>query len=107
MPLGHLRHVLPAYQPRTNARQLSLMPIRMQHEERLGNHQAQHRVAQKLQPLVIARNAISVPVDRGLNRSATCALIRMLLKQDFVSHLLFGQRSVRQGARRAVRFMLG
>src|SRR5665213_561824 len=37
--LGHLRHMLPAYQLRTNAGQLALVPLRMQPEQSLCHHE--------------------------------------------------------------------
>ena len=55
--LRHLRHVLAAYQLCANAGQFALMPIGMNTEEGLGNHQAEHGVAQKFQALVVADSA--------------------------------------------------
>ncbi len=52
--LGHLRHVLAADQPGTHARQFALMPLRMQHEKRLGHHKPKHGVAEKFQAFIVA-----------------------------------------------------
>ena len=51
---GHLRHVLAAHQLGADAGQFALLPLRVQQEQRFGHHQAQHRVAQKLQALIVA-----------------------------------------------------
>ena len=46
--------MLPADQLRPDAGQLALVPIGMQTEEGFGNHQPQHRVAQKFEALIVA-----------------------------------------------------
>ena len=61
--LGYLRHVLPAHQPGTNARQLALAPLRMHGEERFGHHETQHGVAEKFQALVVGRSRRFLPAS--------------------------------------------
>ena len=57
--LGHLRHVLAADQPGANAGQFAFAPLRMQSEQRLGHHQAQHGVAEKFQALIVGTAQIA------------------------------------------------
>ena len=52
---GHLRHVLAADQLGADAGQLALLPFRMRQKQRLGHHQTQNGIAQKLQALIVAR----------------------------------------------------
>ncbi len=60
--LRHLRHVLAADQPGTNARQFAFAPLRMQGEERLGHHKTQHRVAEIFEALIVGRSSFLADV---------------------------------------------
>ena len=51
---GHLGQMLAADQHRANAGQRALTPLRMQLEEGFGHHEAEHGVAQVLQPFVVS-----------------------------------------------------
>ena len=79
--LGDLRHVLAADQLSADAGQLALMPLRMKQKQRLGHHQSQHGVAQKLQALIVAGSR-GVPLAVGgealaeVRSCAACSLAR-------------------------------
>ncbi len=83
--LGHLRHVLPADQSGADAGELALVPLRMRGKQRLGHHQPQHGVAEKLEALVVGR--------RGL---FTLICLRELVGQGAVGERAHQQLRVRE-----------